>query len=194
MIRTKVLGSGPLAGMIEAAVEGAPDMVFRAEDPDVTVVVGEDGRIRESGGVYLVVGPNDAGSMVAAVEAGARGYLAVNQPVAEMLTAIRIIGTGGASVPDELLGALLSHVVRRRRVREGIQSRLDTLTPRETEVFRAAARGLDKVAIGELLFISSETARTHLGRVRRKLGVANHAGLVALAAECGLDTTPMDST
>jgi DNA-binding NarL/FixJ family response regulator len=194
MIRTKVLGSGPLARILDAAIEGARDMVVRRGDPDVTVIVG-DGDISDgSRGVYLVVGPDDAESMVAAVEAGARGYVSVNQPVAEMLMAIRTVAGGGASVPDDLLGALLSHVVRRRRVRESLQARLDTLTPREMEIFRAAARGLDKAAIGQLLFISSETARTHLGRVRRKLGVSSHAGLVALAAECGLDTSPMDPT
>lgn len=194
MIRTNVVGSGPLAGMIEAAVEGAADMVLCREGAHVTVVLGDWTGRNSDLDTHLVVGPDDPASMVDAVEGGARGYVAATQPISDILDAIRTLANGGASVPDDLLGALLNHVVRRRRVRQSLLVRLDALTSREMEVFRAAARGLDKAAIGRLLFISPETARTHLGRIRTKLGVSSHAGLVALAAECGLETTPVERT
>ncbi len=59
---------------------------------------------------------------------------------------------------------------------------LQELTDREREVFRLAAEGARKDEIGQRLFISPDTARTHLQRVYRKLGVHSQAELIALAA------------
>lgn len=154
---------------------------------DVVVLVGgSEGFVADP---TLVIGPDDSVSMLVAVEAGARGYATDDQPVADILDAVRVIATGGASVPAHMLGALLGHVVRRRRVREQNERLLTELTPREREILAGAARGLGKNELATALFISPETARTHLHNVQRKLGVTSRAELVGFAAESGFDTS-----
>ncbi|HEX6220014.1 MAG TPA: helix-turn-helix transcriptional regulator, partial [Acidimicrobiia bacterium] len=88
---------------------------------------------------------------------------------------------GGGVVPPDLLGRLLRHLVDRRRSLVAPPGFAD-LTPREKEVFRLAARGARKEEIGETLFISPATARTHLQRVYEKLGIHSQSELIALAS------------
>ena len=58
----------------------------------------------------------------------------------------------------------------------------EALTPTELEVARLAAEGLTNPAIGERLFVSRGTVKTHLEQIYAKLGVHNRAALAAAAA------------
>lgn len=123
--------------------------------------------------------------LVAAVDANCRGFLLKDAPLEEIASAVATVLDGGAVVPPDLLGPLLHHlVVRRRREQDGM-SGLAELTAREREVFRLAAAGLRKEEIGERLYISPATARTHLQRVYRKLGVHSQSELMAMAMRIG---------
>lgn len=127
----------------------------------------------------LVLGePNQ---LIDSVEASCRGFLPNSAPLEEVREAVDTILSGGAVVPPDLLGRVLRHLVNRRRS-DTSDLDLDKLTDREREVFRLAAEGARKDEIGQRLFISPDTARTHLQRVYRKLGIHTHAELVALAA------------
>jgi DNA-binding CsgD family transcriptional regulator len=84
-----------------------------------------------------------------------------------------------------MLGSLLRHVVRRRREERRAQERLKILTGRERQIFELVASGLDKYGIAETLFISPETARTHIHNVLTKLGLHSQVDLLALASQCG---------
>jgi ATP-binding cassette, subfamily B, bacterial len=84
---------------------------------------------------------------------------------------------------------------QREAVREGGAARrtraagkLNGLTKREHEVLRLVGSGLSNVEIADHLAISPETARTHVGRIRRKLGCRDRAELVVLADETGSAT------
>ncbi len=89
-----------------------------------------------------------------------------------------------------MLGGLLRHVVHRRRAARADLDRLATLTSRERDVLELVAGGLDRAAIAERLFISTDTVRTHLMRMFRKLDVHSQREAVAFAARCGLATDP----
>lgn len=65
------------------------------------------------------------------------------------------------------------------------------LTPREREVLRAAARGLEDAEIAAELFLSIDTVKTYLRRLRAKLGARSRGHAIALAYECGLLKTPV---
>lgn len=192
MIRTKIVGGGALQGILAAAISGQPDMVVVESRPHVTVVVGGLGMSDSDPGPWLMVGASEDRSLLAAIERGAMGYVGDDQPVSSVVEVVRTLAAGGASVPDSMLGVVLAHVVRRRRVTEEHRERFALLTEREREVFEAAARGLGKEEIGELLFMSPETARTHISRLYKKLGIGSRAGLVAFAAELGYETTRED--
>lgn len=122
--------------------------------------------------------------LIPAVDSNCRGFLLDSAPLDEVRRAVDTIAGGGAVIPPELLGSLLRHVVERRRSRNAAPG-LDQLTDREREVFRLAAGGARKEEIGERLFISPATARTHLQKVYRKLGVHSQAELIALASRTG---------
>jgi DNA-binding CsgD family transcriptional regulator len=64
--------------------------------------------------------------------------------------------------------------------------RLDALTEREREVLAEVGAGRSNAEIGERLFISAATARTHVSRLLGKLGARDRAQLVVLAYETGL--------
>lgn len=115
-----------------------------------------------------------------AVDAGCIGFLANDAPLDEIRGAIATVLDGGAVVAPALLGQLLQRLVRRRKAETGL-AQLDSLTDRERDVFRLAVDGMRKEEIGERLYISPATARTHLQRVYRKLGVHSQAELIALA-------------
>jgi two-component system, NarL family, nitrate/nitrite response regulator NarL len=61
-----------------------------------------------------------------------------------------------------------------------------TLTPREREVLSLLVEGRDATGIAAVLFISPETARTHVQRVLRKLGVHSRLEAITLVATTGL--------
>lgn len=127
-----------------------------------------------------------AEDLIPAVDAGCMGFLSHHASLHEIKEAAMTVLSGGAVVPPDLLGRLLQHLVHRRRSLNRVVG-LDTLTPREREVYQLAVEGLRKEEIGERLFISPGTARTHLQRMYRKLGVHSQAELMALANQGALD-------
>ncbi|HEY0774927.1 MAG TPA: response regulator transcription factor, partial [Nocardioidaceae bacterium] len=67
---------------------------------------------------------------------------------------------------------------------------LEGLTERETEVLVLIARGLSNTEIGEQLFVSPATVKTHISRLLMKLDARDRAQLVVLSYETGLVTAP----
>jgi DNA-binding NarL/FixJ family response regulator len=125
--------------------------------------------------------------MLELLEDGALGYLPDDSSFSEISRAVEHLLDGHAVVPPAALGTLLRRVVERRRVRSADAEALESLTPREREVFEYAARGRNNGAIAVALYISPATARTHLQRVYKKLDIHSRAEAVAFAARCGLD-------
>lgn len=125
----------------------------------------------------LVVAPES--DLLRSVDAGVRGFVPTEAPLDQIKHAAETILQGGSIIPPELLGALLRYVVDRRRRDETVNEVLTELSDREREVFELAASGARKDDIAEELFISPATARTHLQRVYKKLGVHSQAELMA---------------
>ncbi len=122
-----------------------------------------------------------------ALRAGASGFLLKDTDPAELLAAVHIIAEGEA---------LLAPKITRRLIEQFVQEPasatpepppgLDTLTDREREVLAAVGRGLSNAEIGEDLFMSHATAKTHVSRLLAKLYVRDRAQLVVLAYESGV--------
>jgi DNA-binding NarL/FixJ family response regulator len=179
------VADGGFEGALIAFLSAQPDLeIVSGGDADVVVAVGPTQFDRPT----LVLGPDDPGAMIDAIEQGAIGYLASGSPLDDVGRAVRTVAEGQAVVPPLMLGALLGHVVRRRRSERSHLDRLQTLSSREREVFDLLSSGLDRSGIATRLFISVGTVRSHMQRLFRKLDVHSQAEIVAFAARCGLLT------
>ncbi len=131
--------------------------------------------------LMLTVSDADA-DLLAALRAGAHGYLLKDATPEEVLQGIRLTYQGKAVLSPEVAARLVTHV------REGTLNTqpLAHLSPREREVLRLVARGYTNAEIARALIISENTVKTHLRRIMRKVGATNRAELAALAAKAGL--------
>lgn len=134
----------------------------------------------------VVVGvPSDADAILAAVEAGAAGYLGTDAGLDGFVDALHRVAGGETVLPPRMLGSVLRQlVVRRRRSTEALDHYL-RLTPREREVLGLLVDGCDQDAVASALVISPETARTHIHNVVTKLEVGSRAEAAALAVRQG---------
>lgn len=189
-IRLAVAGLEPrFAGALLAYMSAQPIFeIVETQKARVVVTGSEFAASAEGEAALLVVGPDDPAVMIDAVDSGAMGYVVAGTPLEEVAEAAQAVAAGEAIVPPLMLGALLKHVVRRRRAERVDLDRLASLTDREREVFDLLAAGLDRNLIAQRLYISMGTVRSHLQRVFRKLEVHTHAEAVAFAARCGLPT------
>ena len=116
--------------------------------------------------------------------AGASGFVLKDDPPEQLLAAIRIVAGGEALLSP----SITKRVIRQfTRIPQPVPStQLDDLTERERDVFRLIARGLANAEIGQELYISDTTVKTHITHIFQKLGLRDRVQAVVLAYEAGL--------
>ena len=120
--------------------------------------------------------------ILGAVRAGAQGYLLKGVPREEIFQAIRVVHAG-----DSLLQPIVaSKLLRQVSHEHDTGGMLEALTPRELDVLRLLARGLENKEIALELVISERTVKFHVSSILSKLGAGNRTEAVALAAQQGL--------
>ncbi|MFD7032406.1 response regulator [Streptomyces sp. NPDC059917] len=126
--------------------------------------------------------------VVAALRAGASGFLPKDVSPEELLAAVRTVHTGEAAVAPRLLTRLLSAYVTTQAPPRPAAPVPDVgdLTPREAEVWRLMATGLDNAEIAGRMDISGSTVKNHITNVFNKLGVRDRAQAVIAAYESGV--------
>jgi DNA-binding NarL/FixJ family response regulator len=136
--------------------------------------------------VIVLSSREDERVLVAAMEAGASGYLPKQVPLVDLIGATRAVDRGEALVPPRMLATLLQRLIQRRRERDEALKVLASLTRREREVLALLARGGDNDGIAQELVISPETARTHVQNVLGKLGVHTRLEAAAFVTQNGI--------
>jgi DNA-binding NarL/FixJ family response regulator len=129
-------------------------------------------RVADRTGVILYTGYSDGSLVAEALEAGVKGFVLKEAPLADVARAIQTVGRGGIYVDPVLAGALAAAETT---------GSLKLLSQREREVLRLLADGLRNEEIGTRLHIAAETARAHIRNAMRKLGAATRTQAVALA-------------
>jgi DNA-binding NarL/FixJ family response regulator len=126
--------------------------------------------------------------VLAAVGAGAAGYLCKDVPPAELVSAIRVVAGGGSVVAPLILARLLVRLaeVLPAPATEPVAAVLDVLTEREREVFLHVAKGHSNAEIARALTVSETTVKTHVGHMLTKLGLRDRVQAVVFAYETGL--------
>lgn len=126
--------------------------------------------------------------IIAALEAGASGFLLKDAEADELAAAIRAAAEGEVHLDPAVAGIVA------RRMRNGVAGGVPTgpeslasLTARERDVLAAVARGLSNRAIADQLGITERTARTHVSNILAKLGLASRTQAALLAVQHGVD-------
>jgi DNA-binding NarL/FixJ family response regulator len=120
-----------------------------------------------------------------ALRAGASAFLLKDASPEALIDAIRVVAAGEGLLAPTVTRRLIERFARDGGARTD-DSLLEHLTDREREVLGLVARGLSNAEIGERLYVSAATAKTHVGRVLAKLGARDRSQLVAIAYETGL--------
>jgi DNA-binding NarL/FixJ family response regulator len=143
-------------------------------------------RARESGSdaralVFTAFDADDR--ILAAVRAGAQGYLLKGAPREELFRAIRVVHAGGSLLEPVVASKLL------RQVRHPATPDV-RITARELEVLRLVARGRQNKEIARDLAVTERTVKFHLSALMRKLGAGNRMEAVSAAIRLGLIDLP----
>ncbi|ACL40235.1 two component transcriptional regulator, LuxR family [Pseudarthrobacter chlorophenolicus A6] len=129
---------------------------------------------------------------LAAIQAGASGFLLKDAPPEELLEAIRTVHRGDAVIAPSTTRRLLDHVAPLLRSqgneRPEHHAAVQRLTTREREVFQLIAQGRSNPEIAAGLFVSEATVKTHVGHILAKLGARDRVQAVVIAYETGVVT------
>ena len=160
--------------------------LWESVQPDVTLIdvsmPGMDGietvrqlRSRHADAKLLMLtSSEDQEDVIAALDAGASGYVTKSIRFVDLVAAVREAHHGGRPLGEAIARKLAA------------RDRSSPLTPRELEVLKLLREGLTFVEIGQRLAITARTARAHVGAIKEKLGAANTAQAVARGFEHGL--------
>lgn len=124
--------------------------------------------------------------VVAAMAAGASGFLDKGVEPGVLLDAIRVVAAGDALLTPRATRALLASIEGGPATTPVDDSAIDALTAREREVVGLVGQGLSNEEIAERLYLSPLTAKTHVSRAMIKLHARDRAQLVVIAFRTGL--------
>ncbi len=124
------------------------------------------------------------------LRAGASGFLLKDMPGEDIVTAVRQAARGSDSLlAPAVTRRLIQRFASSRPVMPSSASQLSTLTRREVDVLRDAARGMSNAEIATHLFIAETTVKTHIARLLMKLSLRDRVQIVVFAYESGLVST-----
>lgn len=135
-------------------------------------------------GVLVLTMFEDDTSLIAALQAGARGYIVKGADHAEIVTAIQAVARGEALLGRAVstrLGAALATPAHRP---------FPELTQREFEILELLAKGWSTDRVAAHLFLSTKTVRNNISAILTKLAVATRAEAIVRARDAGLGRAP----
>jgi DNA-binding NarL/FixJ family response regulator len=119
-----------------------------------------------------------------ALRAGASGFVLKDDPPEQLLAAVRTVAGGDALLSPAITKRVIKQFMRIPQATPS--KKFDDLTERELDVFRLIAGGLSNVEIGQELYISDTTVKTHITHILQKLDLRDRVQAVVLAYETGL--------
>jgi DNA-binding NarL/FixJ family response regulator len=166
-----------------------PDVVLldlQIPAPDGVQVTAEMVQHDASVRVLILSASGEHTDVLAAVKAGATGYLVKSASREELLSAVRRVAEGDAVFTPGLAGLVLGEFQRMSDTPTAGPSD-EQLTQRETEVLKMVAKGMSYRQIAERLVLSHRTVQNHVQNTLRKLQMHNRVELTRYAIEQGLD-------
>lgn len=140
-------------------------------------------RTRPELAVLVITMDEDDESVVAAMRAGARGYLLKSASPAEVERGIRAVANGEAILGPRVAERAMATLTAGRTA---VRLPFPELSDREREVLDLVARGFDNATIARRMVLSPKTVRNHVSNVLTKLGIPDRATAIIRAREEGL--------
>jgi DNA-binding NarL/FixJ family response regulator len=135
--------------------------------------------------VVLTVLSDDA-DVVAALEAGACGFLAKDTPIDDVIVAVRAAAQGGAWLSPRAADVVLTRMRQSAQKQQSEREPQVELSERELDVLRLIARGFENSEIAVSLNISPRTAKNHVSNILAKLGLPSRVQAAVYAVRRGL--------
>jgi DNA-binding NarL/FixJ family response regulator len=172
---------------VDAAVRDRPDVCLLGLDPpgQGLRVVHEIATQVPSAAVILITNKLDEEEFMAAVRAGASGYVTQSLDPARLPFVVRSAMRGEPAVPRRFVTRLLDELRLRERRRTVVlagKGRV-ALTAREWEVAEMLLRSASTAEIAEELGVAPVTVRRHIGSIEQKLGVSTRAEVITLLSD-----------
>lgn len=179
--------SHDLAGAERSIAAARPDVVLldhRLPDGDGVTAIGRLTRHHRAPVVMLTASTAE-NVLIAAIEAGAAGFISKSRSLTDLTTAVRAAAAGEAVISPELLARLLP-----RLGGNGTPTERAKLTQREIEVLELVALGLSNAAIADELVVSVHTVRNHVANLSAKLSAHSKLEAVAIGLREGIIAAP----
>ena len=161
----------------------------RSRSPAGLATIREVARVAPLVRVLAVGDGTDADLAVAALTAGAHGFLVRPADAADLVAPVLAVASGHSVLNGPLLSALVGSAMPRDTELLGV------LNPQYQELWRMVADGLETTQIAERLYVSERTAKRMVAFLLRRLRVANRIQAAALAGQAGLlDDAPATAT
>jgi DNA-binding NarL/FixJ family response regulator len=174
--------------MISAMNDLKPDIVLH----DIKMPGMDTGEIlsviKSKGIKSLVIATHtDDNTIVAALKAGASGYLSVNTTIGELVKAIRAVHRGEMWIERKMISKIIEAGADNDFVpKERENTKKEQLTPREQEVLTLLTEGHTNKEIANKLFISEKTVKSHMNNIFKRLNVSGRLQAIVYAIKHGL--------
>lgn len=155
-------------------------------DGEGTELLPEIYRRRPDAAAIVLTGTHRPHNRARSIAAGAVGFIHKTATVPEIVEAIRKVADGQQLIPPHEAMALLREAHHYEASVGATRKALDRLTPREMDVLRALARGLDNQTIADELSLTTATVRSHIVQILRKLEVDSRLQAALIAVHHGL--------
>ena len=176
------------AAAIQLITETSPDVVLldlRMPGRDGIAVLTELRAAGELPPTIILTTFDDEGAVLAAIRAGARGFLLKDVSLERLAESVRMVARGESVIQPALTERLLE-AARGQGCKFASLDPPDPLTEREVEVLRLMTGGYSNREIAEALAISEGTVKNHISTILSKLGVRDRTRAVLKALELGL--------
>ena len=192
-----ILDSAGDIDILGEGVNGADALrLVNEHDPDVLALdvslpdmngVAVTRTLRQQGArtaILILTVHNDPQTIFGLLESGAVGYVLKDEALETLVSAVRAAARGETWLSPAVAGQVVRRAVAGSA--SDATEALSALTPREVEVLRLIARGLDNTAIAQELVLTKRTVQNHISNIYGKLNVASRTEAVLLAIRNGL--------
>jgi len=134
----------------------------------------------------IITGGMDEKVIMAAIKAGAKGYLSKNSSISRLINAIKAVNNGELWIERQLIAKYFNGDITVGSGPAGPPEKIEEiLTPREQEVLRILMQGATNKEIGRQLFICEKTVKSHLNSIFKKLNVRRRLEAILCAIKQG---------